>query len=70
LCAVAATAATGAAANDRAAIEPAMAMVRDLIGSSLDERSVRFDRALGLTPMSVNALVKRAVSRGSKAAYP
>ena len=66
---VAATAAMGVAANARAAIDPAMAMVRDLIGSSF----LRVPRPGGdgvrLTLVSVNPSVKSAVSEGSKASY-
>jgi hypothetical protein len=66
---VAATAAIGVAANDRAAIEPAMAMVRDLIWSSFGRGSALENGRSGLTPISVNALVKSAVSDSSEAPY-
>jgi hypothetical protein len=62
-------AATGTAANDRAAIEPAMAIVRDLTWSSFGQRCCACEGRSGLTPISVKAPVKSAVSDGSKAPY-
>lgn len=67
---VAATAATGVAASASAAIDPAMAMVRDLIGSSLSRGPRLEGDGVGLTLVSVNRSVKSAVSDGSKAPYP
>jgi hypothetical protein len=66
---VAAMAATGVAAKASAAIDPAMAMVRDLIGSSL-LRGPRLDGiGVRLTLISVNRSVKSAVSEESDAPY-
>jgi hypothetical protein len=67
---VAATAAIGAAAKDSAAIEPAMAMVRDLIGCSFDEDlcALRTGRS-GLTLISLKGPVKSAVRDRSEAPY-